>query len=212
MSLDMSRGPTTERKDQILQAAIELIASEGYVNLSMRALARAVDMKLGALQYHFRTWEDLLHALVDFIREEYDHAFEELAESNKSHGLRAAARFLLYDTPADATLQAYKLFPQLWAMAEVEPVVRTLLDGIYNQYLAILEEGFADAGSDTPRAEAIAFLSMVEGSVLFLEPERRWARDAKAVRDVVYGHICANYPEKEPEKDPEKGEGKRKRR
>jgi AcrR family transcriptional regulator len=208
MSLDMSRGPTTERKDQILQAAIELIATEGYVSLSMRALARAVDMKLGALQYHFRTWEDLLHALVDFIREEYDSAFEELAESNKSHGVRETARFLLYDTQADDTLQADRLFPQLWAMAQVEPVMQSLLDEIYCRYLDILEEGFTDAGSRAPRAEALVFMSMAEGSTLFVGHGRRWARDAKAVRDAVYGHICANYPEK----DPEKGEGKRKRR
>jgi len=150
----MSRGPATERKDEILQAAIEIIASEGYVNLSMRALARAVDMKLGALQYHFRTWEDLLDALADLIREEYDHAFEELAESSRSHGPLEAVWFLVYDTPGDATLQADRLFPHLWVMAQDEPVMQTLLDEIYRRYLDVLEEAFADAGSNAPRAAA----------------------------------------------------------
>jgi len=187
----------TERRREILQAAIEIIASEGYANLSMRGLARASGMKLGALQYHFRTWEDLLHALADLISEEYERSFDLLAENSRSHGLRETARFLLYDTPADDTLQAYRLFPQLWAMAQVEPVVRSLLDDIYRRYLDILEEGFADAGSHAPRAEALALLSMVEGSALFLDRGRRWARDAKAVRDAVYGIICANYPEGE---------------
>ena len=40
----------TDRKREILQAALELIADEGYGGLSMRALARASGMKLGALQ------------------------------------------------------------------------------------------------------------------------------------------------------------------
>ena len=44
----------TDRKTEILRAAIELIADEGYGSLSMRALARASGMKLGALQYHFQ--------------------------------------------------------------------------------------------------------------------------------------------------------------
>ena len=57
----------TDRKREILQAALELIADEGYGGLSMRALARASGMKLGALQYHFRTWEDMLRGLVNFI-------------------------------------------------------------------------------------------------------------------------------------------------
>jgi AcrR family transcriptional regulator len=172
MSVDMSRGPTTERKDEILQAAIELIASEGSVNLSMRALARAIGMELGALQVHFRTWEDLLHALVDFISEAYDHAFEELAESSRSHGPLETVRFLLYDAPGDATLQADRLFPQLWAMAQVEPVMQSLLDEIYRRYLDMLEEAFADAGSHTPRTAARragreALLKMVKESGVF---------------------------------------------
>ena len=39
-----------DRKTEILRSAIELIADEGYGSLSMRALARASGMKLGALQ------------------------------------------------------------------------------------------------------------------------------------------------------------------
>ena len=69
------------------------------------------------------------------------------------------------------------------------------LRNYYRRYLDILEAGFADAGSPAPRAEALALMSMGEGSALFLDPGRRWSRDAKAVRDVVYGIICARYPE-----------------
>ena len=82
MSHDMSSTTLTERRRQILQAAIAIIAHEGYANLSRRALARASGMKLGALQYHFRTWEDLLKALSDFIAEEYSRAFDALAENS----------------------------------------------------------------------------------------------------------------------------------
>ena len=54
----------TDRKHQILQIAIEMIADEGYASLTMRALARASGMKLGALQYHFRTSDDMLPAVL----------------------------------------------------------------------------------------------------------------------------------------------------
>ncbi len=193
----MSRAPTTKRKQEILQAAIEIIASDGHANLSMRALARASGMKLGALQYHFRTWEDLLQALAEFIAGEYDQAFDALAENSASPGLRETVRFLLLDTSADATLQSNRLFPQLWAMGQVEPVMQSLLDDIYRRYLDTLKQGFADAGSDAPRAEALAFMSMVEGSTLFLSPGRRWARDAKAVREAVLEMIDARYPDQQ---------------
>ena len=193
MSGDMSATALTKRKRQILQAAIEIIASEGYANLSMRALARASGMKLGAFLYHFRTWEDLLHALADFIAEEYERSFDALAENSRSPGLRETVRFLLYDTPADTTLQADRLFPQLWAMAQVEPVMESLLDDIYRGYLATLEERLVEEGSRAPRAEALALMSMVEGATLFVGHGRRWARHAKGVRDAVLDFIDANY-------------------
>ena len=65
-----------DRKTEILRSAIELIADEGYGSLSMRALARASGMKLGALQYHFRTWDALLFALVAYIEAEIISAFD----------------------------------------------------------------------------------------------------------------------------------------
>ena len=56
-----------ERKREILQIAIEIIADEGYSSLTMRSLARASGMKLGALQYHFRTWEDLFPTIEESV-------------------------------------------------------------------------------------------------------------------------------------------------
>ena len=175
----------SERKQQILQAAIGIIATKGYRALTMRALARASGMKLGALQYHFRIWEDLLHGLAAFIAEEYRRSFDTLAEGRASPGLRETVQFLFDDTPADATLQADRLFPQLWAMAQVEPVMESLLDDIYRRYLDTLEERLVAEGSRAPRAEALALMSMVEGATLFVGHGRRWARHAKGVRDSV---------------------------
>jgi AcrR family transcriptional regulator len=193
MSPTRTKTALTERKRQILGEAIEILASEGYANLSMRALARASGMKLGALQYHFRTWEDLLRDLAAFIAEEYGRSFDALTAGGGSPGLRETMRFLLEDSPDDATLQADRLFPQLWAMAQVEPVMESLLDDIYRGYLATLEERLVEEGSRAPRAEALALMSMVEGATLFVGHGRRWARHAKGVRDAVLEFIDANY-------------------
>jgi AcrR family transcriptional regulator len=192
MSRAEEKTALTERKREILEEAIAIISSEGYANLSMRALARASGMKLGALQYHFRTWEDLLHDLAAFIGEEYGRSFDALAEGGASPGLRETVEFL-FGNPADATLQSDRLFPQLWAMAQVEPALESLLDDIYRRYLDILEERLLAEGSSAPRAEALALMSMVEGATLFVGHGRRWEPDAKAVRESVLEFIDASY-------------------
>ena len=79
MSCDMSNHRAlymTDRQREILRIALELIADEGYGSLRMRALARACGMKLGALQYHFRTWEDMLRGVVKYISAEFSSRLE----------------------------------------------------------------------------------------------------------------------------------------
>lgn len=182
----------SDRKLQILEEAIGIIASEGYAKLTMRALARASGMKLGALQYHFRTWEDMIHALASYIAETYRQSFEVLTSEAETLSLRDIVQFILDDVPGSA-LQTDRLFPQLWAMARVEPVMEALLDDIYIEYLNKLEERLVEMDSRAPRAEALALMSLLEGTTLFVSSDRRWADDADAVRDAVLAMIDARY-------------------
>lgn len=200
MSLDMcpayQESVRNDRKQQILQEAIGIIASEGYGNLTMRALARASGMKLGALQYHFRTWEDMLRALATYVADSYRRSFEALKSDTDGVSLRDIVKFILDDVPGSA-LQADKLFPQLWAMARVEPAMETLLDDIYVEYLEKLEKRLVGMGSTAPRAEALTLMSMIEGSTLFIGCDRRWADDAGDVREAVLAFIDARYGSKD---------------
>lgn len=196
MSPDMSTARqkivVSDRKQQILQEAIGIIASDGYGKLTMRALARASGMKLGALQYHFRTWEDMLRALAAHIADTYRQSFEALKSDTNGLDLRDLVQFILDDVPG-SSLQAERLFPQLWAMARVEPVMESLLDDIYTEYLDKLEKLLIDMGSKAPRADALALMSMMEGATLFVSNDRRWVDDAGAVRDAVLAFVDARY-------------------
>ena len=189
----------TERQQEILQIAIELIADEGYAALSMRALARASGMKLGALQYHFRTSEDLLRALVDYISQTYNQAFSSLKDSLNKNGkpasLNEIVTFVLDDKAGEA-LNSDRLWPQLWAMQQVEPLVSDLVEDVYSSYIATLQEAFLAAGSANPRIDALWLMSLLEGSTIFLGAGRRWEDDALAVRAQVLNVINSRYGEK----------------
>lgn len=182
----------TERQQEILQSAIELIADEGYGALTMRALARASGMKLGALQYHFRTAEDLLRALVDYISRSYSQSFQSLKNRDQPPELRDIVTFVLDDEAGDA-LCGDQIWPQLWAMQQVEPLVSDLVENLYAYYIEILEQALERQGSPSPHAEALALISLLEGSTIFLGNGRRWANDAAAVRAFVMEFIDHRY-------------------
>ena len=183
----------SDRKQQILQIAIEIIADEGYSSLSMRALARASGMKLGALQYHFRTWEVMLRALVDYIAAAYKKtALDALYPRGEVPGVRQMAVFLLDDT-AGESLSSDRLWPQLWAMEQVEPLVSELLEAIYANSLTNLERALELEGSQSPRAEALCLMSLLEGETLFTGRGRRWESDRQAVREAILEFIDTRY-------------------
>lgn len=177
------------RQREIVQTAIEIIADEGYSSLTMRHLARASDMKLGALQYHFRTWDELLRALVDYLRNRWRRALGNSEDG--SLGIRDIAEKMLAGDSQDHN----GLWPQLWAMEMVEPLVSDLLEDVYAEYLRLLEKALKAAGNKSPRAEALCLMALLESESLFTGKGRRWERDRSAVRKTILKFIDDRYGE-----------------
>ncbi len=185
---------SVDRKTEILRAAIELIADEGYGSLSMRALARASGMKLGALQYHFRTWDALLVALVAYIESEIISAFESGVGELEQADVGEMIEFMLDEHVGTADgLFSDRLWAQLWAMEQVEPLVSDLLEELYARFLGLLEVKLRERGVVQPRAEALVLLSMVEGESLFSGSGRRWEQDRPAVRRSILQLVKERY-------------------
>jgi AcrR family transcriptional regulator len=185
----------SERKQEILVAALEIITDEGYASLSMRALARASGMKLGALQYHFRTWEALLRGLVSYIEEDIRQAFEARRLHDEPASVAEIAAFML-DESGNAGVLDEKLWPQLWAMEQVEPLVSDLLEEVYAGYLEILTRAIEAAGGEAPHAEALCLMSLLEGEALFTSKGRRWESDRAALRKTIMKFIDDKYGER----------------
>ena len=181
----------SERKQQILQSAIEIIVNEGYGDLTMRALARANGIQLGGLQYHFPTWEHMLRALVAHTGEAYRRKFE-LMKVNQKLSIKAVMDLAVME-PADGNLQVDKLWPQLWAMGQVHPIVADLVDDIYDEYILILEDLLKKYGSTSPHAEALCLLSLGEGSTIFIGSGRRWEKDSSKVLEKFHEFIACAY-------------------
>ena len=183
-----------DRKTEILRSAIELIADEGYGSLSMRALARASGMKLGALQYHFRTWDALLIALVEYIEAEIISAFDASDGSVQESSIRSLIEFMLDEHVGTSdNLFSDRLWAQLWAMEQVEPLVSDLLEEVYAKFLMKLEKLMAKQSVVNARAEALMLLSLVEGESMFVGQGRRWEKSRSAVRKTILSLVDERY-------------------
>ena len=153
-------------------------------------------MKLGALQYHFRTWEDLLRALVGYIE-------DELKESRRLRGLDESptvseiVAFLLDETASpNEVMLSHSFWLQLRAMEQVEPLVSDLLEEVYAEYMEILVGAMEAAGFESPLGEALCLMSVLEGESLFTAKGKRWEGDKALVRKTIMQFVEARYGDK----------------
>jgi AcrR family transcriptional regulator len=184
----------TDRKREILQEAVNIIVTRGHAGLTMRAVARASGLKLGALQYHYPTRIDLVRALAEWVAEQTALNFEAYLqqENTDERSLHAMVDFLIED-PLNHAIDLNTLFEQLWAMALVEPVIRALLDEMYGAYLAFVEQQLSEMGVDDPRPDALVIMSMLEGLSPFVGPGRRWHEHAESCVASIHAFLDARY-------------------
>ncbi|MBE2201617.1 MAG: TetR/AcrR family transcriptional regulator [Anaerolinea sp.] len=64
-----------QTQNSILQKAVELFNESGAASISMSALAEAVGISAGNLQYHYKNKEELIRAIMERMYQEYDVLF-----------------------------------------------------------------------------------------------------------------------------------------
>ena len=79
----------TERQNEIVDAALRLIAENGMGNLTIRRLSRALNVTDAALYYHFRDKLEIVQALVG--------RFTEDTPISKAHCHRTAGTLIMAD-------------------------------------------------------------------------------------------------------------------
>ena len=74
------RKAASERQLEIVQAAREILVSEGFHKLTLRSVANKVGIKLASLQYHFSSRAALIQALIGQASDYYQSRASELLE------------------------------------------------------------------------------------------------------------------------------------
>ena len=62
---------TTDTKERLIKAALDLFSENGYEGTSVDQIAKAVGIKTPSIYAHFKGKEELLGAIIDWSDEEY---------------------------------------------------------------------------------------------------------------------------------------------
>lgn len=126
---------TTER---ILSATTEIFCEEGYGGLTMRRVASATGISLSNLQFHFRTREDLLSAIITEITDAYLEQYKRFGidtSRTPTERLEAVLRHLISE---DKKPRVQTIFFNIWALAQTQEFARLIVERTYSLQRAAL--------------------------------------------------------------------------
>lgn len=153
--------PAEIRKQEVLECAMRLFASQGYEQTSINQIIAELGISKGAFYHHYESKEDLIEALAAMYTEEAMARVRSVLEDETLDAFGRLSMFLSrmrnIKTESAAELQA--AFAPIFlernsnlyerTQVTVNNVVRPVLAGI-------IAEGIADRTFDAPDAEAAA--------------------------------------------------------
>ncbi len=159
------------RAEHILRAAQHVFLRDGATGFSGRTVAAEAGVSLGSLQHFFPTMDGLLAAMLEFVINEYDEAYERALRAlplNAEARLRAVVEYLITDIWRSDTR---KFFFGLWALGCHNDFAEQLVAQMYDYHRHSLAVFIGAARPDLSDEQcvdvAMQVAALIDGSMLY---------------------------------------------
>ncbi|MFL6675603.1 MAG: TetR/AcrR family transcriptional regulator [Massilia sp.] len=178
------------RAHEILQAARELLAAEGYAGLSMRRVAAVAGMTLSNVQHYYPSRDLLLEALLlytmDVFQAKMDGIAAAMTDRSRLDRFLSTVDMFLEEITDPVT---HAIFFEIWALASRNQFASKLMDkmlGRERKTVYNLIRGLNPAIPDDEYMQrAILMVAQIEGLMLFRLNKQARRAQFDAVRTSV---------------------------
>ena len=181
------------RTDDILRTAQHILSHEGHEKFTLRNIATKVGIRLGNLQYYYKTKADLLREMLQYASEvsdlEYDEMFSKVS-NNPEDRFRAIVNYLLDDLKQS---EVRGLFLQSWALATHDDYAEHCMEETSAHYRDVLSAIITELNPDLSKGElndrATLIQSMIEGSHFSLSLKRGRLVQRRGLDDLIKDRV-----------------------
>lgn len=142
--------PRPSSKERLLDAAADVLLSQGGESLTLEAVAKRAGVSKGGLFYHFPTKQALVRAMADRLTRAFEDALAQ-AGPNPGDFLRAYVEATIPERHTTATVPADRVTVALLAVLFVDPAELEPL----RERFAAWQARLADDGIDPAAATAV---------------------------------------------------------
>lgn len=149
----MTRRFDPERRERIIDAAIDLAKDSGIANLTLRQVALRADVPLGSVSYHFTDKDELITAVVHKARESNRDMTRESIENGMRSGNLTTAFAQLIETLTVHDHERLVLDHDLYLASMFNPKLQAESRGWSEDFLVTIGEY-----TDPVTAKALTFM------------------------------------------------------
>jgi TetR/AcrR family transcriptional repressor of bet genes len=119
--------PRDTRRAQLFEATIQTLARRGYARMTLGDVARAAGISSGLVNFHFESKERLLAETLEYLSDEFRHAWEAALAASAPHpAARLDAMLRSSFDPAIFAPSRLAAWCAFWGEAQSRPLYQTL--------------------------------------------------------------------------------------
>ena len=127
------------RKNQILDAAMEVITQHGYENSRMDDVVKYSKMSKGAIYWYYNSKKDIYLDLVNYWVLRYSDMVSKILEKDQKASLQLKKIFTYFIDEYEKDPEPFKALTEFWSMAQKDRDFRKKLQKVYGAFLDVIE-------------------------------------------------------------------------
>jgi AcrR family transcriptional regulator len=127
------------RKNQILEAAMEVITQHGYENSRMDDVVKSSNMSKGAIYWYYNSKKDIYLDLVNYWVLRYSDMVSKILEKDQKASLQLKKIFSYFIDEYEKDPEPFKALTEFWSMAQKDKDFRKKLQKVYGAFLEVIE-------------------------------------------------------------------------
>ncbi len=183
-----------DQQELILRATCKVIAEQGFRAMRVSDVAEVHGSASGTIYYYFATKRNLLHAAFEY---NFRHSLERRREifESSTDPVTKLRRFVdSYVPEGDETLQAWRMWAELWIEGIHDPDLQELNEAVYGEWRTVIaqiireghERGLFVAGDAVVQAEML--IALIDGLAIQLVMRSRRMR-ADRMRAICHAFL-----------------------
>ena len=129
-----------QRKNQILDAALEVIVIKGYEGSSMSDIVQKSKMSKGAIYWYFKSKKEVYLALVNHWVHYYSPTLNHIIEDDQPASVQLKELFNYFITQYETDQTIFKAVAVFWSLAGRDNDFKEKFDKVYSEFFALIEK------------------------------------------------------------------------